>query len=221
MALTKFNFNSFDLTTAASKGLAFNSSANGFETAAGGSMTLIKTLTISSDTNVDFVNGSNDVVLDNTYRTYIFKFINIHPSSQGDILRVNFSDDTSSHSYDLTKTTTMFYARHDEDGSDGQLTYSSGTDTAQGTGNQDLVVNINANNDSSASGELMLFNPSSTTFTKHFMSTVDSDGESDRCFTSYVSGYVNTTAAVTAVRFTFGGSNIDSGTIKLYGIKDS
>ena len=32
MALTKFNFNSFDVTTAASKGLGFNSSANGFST---------------------------------------------------------------------------------------------------------------------------------------------------------------------------------------------
>jgi len=161
------------------------------------------------------------VVLDSTYPIYIFKFINIHPSSQGDIFKVNFSDDTSSHSYDLTKTTTFFMARHDEDGTDGKIQYQTSSDRAQSTGDQELVVNINANNDSSASGQLMLFNPSSTTFTKHFMSTANSDGESDRCFTSYVSGYVNTTAAVTAVRFTFGGSNIDSGTIKLYGIKDS
>ena len=58
MALTKFNFNSFDITSAANKGLAFNSSANGFETAAEGSMTLIKTLTASSSANLSFVDGS-------------------------------------------------------------------------------------------------------------------------------------------------------------------
>ena len=71
MALTKFNFNSFDVTTAASKGLAFNSSANGFETSSAGSMVLIKTLTASSDANIDFINGSSGVVFDNTYPIYI------------------------------------------------------------------------------------------------------------------------------------------------------
>ena len=181
-----------------------------------GAMELIKTTTISSDANVDFVNGSSDVVLDSTYRTYVFKLINIHPSSQGDILKVNFSDDTSSHSYDLTKNTTNFRARHDEDGSDGGIAYASDVNNA--TSDQEIVVNMNANNDSSCSGIFMLFSPSNTTFAKHFISKMNSDGESDRCFSSYTAGYVNTTAAVTAVRFTSGGSNIDSGTIKLYGI---
>ncbi len=41
MALTKFNFNSFDLTTSAGTGLGFNASANGFATATGGSEVLI------------------------------------------------------------------------------------------------------------------------------------------------------------------------------------
>ena len=80
MALSKFNFNSFDVTTAASAGLGFNASANGFSTINPGAMTLIKTLTASSSSTVSFVHGSSDVVLDSTYPVYLFKFINMHPS---------------------------------------------------------------------------------------------------------------------------------------------
>ena len=184
-----------------------------------GSMTLIKTLTASSVATISFVNGSASVVLDGTYKEYLFKFTDVHPATQGSILKVNFSDDTSSHAYNLTKTTTQFYSRHDEDGTDGSLVYNTSADIAQATGDQEIVLNTNNNNDSSACGELTLFNPADTTFVKHFISTSNSDGESSRCFTTYVSGYVNTTAAVTAVQFTYGGANIDAGTFKLYGIK--
>ena len=87
----------------------------------GGSMVFIKKLTASSSANIDFVNGTSDVVLDNTYKEYLFTFKDIHPAVAGSIFRVNFSDDTSSHSYDLTKTTSMFRTRLDEDDS-GLLT---------------------------------------------------------------------------------------------------
>ena len=181
-----------------------------------GEMRFIKKQTISSSATVDFVNGSSDVVLDNTYKEYFFTLNNIHPSSQGDILKVNFSDDTSSHSYDLSKTTTNFRARLDEDNSDAGIAVAS--NLGNSTSDAEIVVNINADSDSSCSGYLHLFNPSDTTFVKHFISRMNSDGESDRCFSSHTAGYINTTAAVTAVRFTFGGSNIDAGDICLYGI---
>ena len=187
----------------------------------GGALTLIKSQTAdASSGTVAFVNGSSDVVLDSTYPIYLFKFINIHPNNDGDILRVNFSDDTSSHSYDLAKTTTAFNARHDEDGSDGGIAYSTGTDLAQGTGNKDLTVGVNNANEASCSGEMYLFSPSSTTFVKHFLATTNTD-YGGRCYTRHSSGYLNTTAAVTAVQLTFTGGNIDAGTFKLYGIKDS
>ena len=186
-----------------------------------GSMVHIKTLTASADATISFVDGTADVVLDSTYPIYKIEFINIHPATAGSILKVNFSDDTSSHSYDLTKTTTSFYARLDEDDSDAQVTYNTNNDLAQSTADQEIILNTDNNNDSSCSGELTLFNPSSTTFVKHFLARGNSDGEGSKCFTTYVAGYVNTTAAVTAVRFTFGGANIDAGTFKLYGIKDS
>ena len=96
--------------------------------------------------------------------------------------------------------------------------FGTGQNLGNGTGDQEIVVNINADNDSSCSGYLHLFNPSDTTFVKHFISRMNSAGESHRSFGSHTAGYINTAAAVTAVRFTFGGSNIDAGDICLYGI---
>ena len=222
MALTKFNYNSFDLTTAASKGLAFNSSANGFETAAEGSMTLIKTLTASSSSTLSFVDGSSDVVLDNTYPVYLFKFINIHPATNEVHLELNFSTDSGSN-YNVTKTTTVFTAAHYENGSQATLRYGTSPDLAQSTSNQrvnneDFVGN---ENDESITGELYLFNPSSTTFVKHFMIRTIMNSDQSLSADNFVAGYCNTTSAVDGVRFDFSSGNIDSGTIKLYGIKDS
>ena len=126
MALTKYNFNSFDVTSAASKALGFNSSANGFATISPGSMVLIKTLSISSGSStVSLVNGSDDVVLDSTYPIYLLKLINIHSSNNDVLFKVNFRDGGSS--YDATKTTTLFQAEHDEsDSSNRNLTVEMG-----------------------------------------------------------------------------------------------
>ena len=221
MALTKFNFNSFDLTTAASKGLAFNSSANGFETATEGSVVLIKTLTASSSGTLTFVHGSSDVVLDNTYPVYLFKFINIHPGTDDANFQFDTSNDTGS-SYNTTKTTSSFRAKNAEDDSNEGLAYRSNADLAQGATYQTIAENLDVDNDSNGCGELYLFNPSSTTFVKHFMCRFTNYNNSEAGNQDqFTAGYVNITSAVDAVLFRFHTGNIDSGTIKLYGIKDS
>ena len=136
------------------------------------------------------------MVLDSTYPIYLFKYINVHPSVNGTTLQFNGSDDTSSHSYDITKTTSYFQTYHNEGGSDTTLGYVTGNDLAQSTGFQ-ILHQIGSDNDQAGCGELWLFSPSSTT------------------------GYFNTTAAITAIQFKTASGNIDAGTIKLYGIKDS
>ena len=224
MALTKFNFNSFDVTSAASKGLGFNASANGFSTIEPGAMTLIKTLTASSDSTLSFVHGSSDVVLDSTYPVYLFKFINVHPSStdvNGESFKFNFSVDSGSN-YNVSKTSTHFYAIHTEADSTA-FGYYAGGDLANGTGDQILTAELGGGNDESVSGELYLFNPSSTTFVKNFISRVSEYRASDGVANNYVSGYGNTTSAINAVQFSMirSGETIQSGTFKLYGIKDS
>ena len=219
MALTKFNFNSFDLTTAASKGLAFNSSANGFETSSAGSMTLIKTLTASSSANLSFVHGSSDVVLDSTYPVYLFKLINIHPASSSK-MNVFFRDGGSD--FDATVTSANFSSYHAEDDSATSLYNESDSDVAQGS-TVPLIRNLGGDQaDSSGVVIMYLFNPSSTTFVKHFI-TIDSYvyGSSYGAFSDRKAGYVNTTTAIDGVKFQMASGNIDAGTIKLYGVKDS
>ena len=208
MALTKFNFNSFDLTTAASKGLAFNSSANGFETSSAGSMTLIKTITASNDANVDFDHGSSDVV------------INIHPVTNSVELQFQ-ANGAGETGFNETITSTVFRAYHDEAGSGQALEYYAGNDQAQGTGYQSLTDDVGNGNDESLAGELYLFNPSSTTFVKHFMCRTIDYNANDHALTWYTAGYFNTTTAIDQIVFKFESGNIDSGTFKLYGIKDS
>jgi len=184
-----------------------------------GAMILIKTLTASSSGTLSFVDGASDVVLDNTYPIYKFVFTNIHPQTDSQHFNVNFRDGGSS--YDATKTTTYFEAEHQEDDGGTGLNYVTASDVAQGTGVQQVAPNVGSDADQSCSGELWLFSPSSTTFVKHFMmrtSTVRSD---NIAFDTYAAGYCNVTAAIDGVQFSFASGNIDAGTIKLYGIKDS
>ena len=185
------------------------------------SLTLIKTLTASSDSTLSFVNGSSDVVLDSTYPIYLFKFINIHAQTNAKSLMVNFSDDTSSHSYNLTKTTTLFYAYHTESGSSSALSYITTEDLAQSTAAAEVIREIGNSNDDSGSGEMYLFNPSSTTFVKHFITRTEYTHASDRAYSMFTAGYFNTTSAIDEIQFKMSSGNIDAGTIKLYGIKDS
>ena len=207
MALVKYNNNSLSSVT----------SAAGFPA---GAMTLIKTLTASSSSTLSFVDGSSDVVLDSTYPIYVFKFINIHPSANSEDFTFNMSADTGSN-YNVTKTTTFFDARHGEDGSDAVLAYSANRDLASSTNFQMLAREIGNGNDETTSGTLHLFNPSSTTFVKHFISNFNSYYSENYTMNHYVAGYGNTTSAVDSIQFKMSSGNIDAGTIKLYGIKDS
>ena len=183
-----------------------------------GSMTLIKEQTASSSATISFVHGTSDVVLDSTYPIYLFKFINIHPSAASEFF-FNLSTDGGSN-YNVTKTTTAFTAGHNEADSDAYVVYNTSRDLAQGTGFQQLTANIGDGADECGSGYLHLFNPSSTTFVKHFISRTNYYEQSDYSNEHYIAGYGNTTSAIDAVQFKFGSGNIDSGTIKLYGIKN-
>ncbi|BAQ88550.1 hypothetical protein [uncultured Mediterranean phage uvMED] len=205
MALVKYNDNSISAVTSTAL--------------AEGSLVPIKTLNASSSSTLSFVHGSSDVVLDSTYPIYMFKFINIHPSYNGADLKVGFRDGGTD--YDATKTTTYFSAYHNEAGNDSGLAYDTGEDLAQLTNFQNICKSIGNGNDENGNGFLYLFNPSSTTFVKHFMSNAVSNEASDYILNIYTAGYCNVTSAIDGVQFSMNTGTIDSGTIKLYGIKDS
>ena len=181
-----------------------------------GSMVFIKKLTASSSATLSFVHGSSDVVLDNTYKEYLFTFNSIHAGTDDTGLTVGFRD--GSTDYDATKTTSFFRATHGEDGSSGAVAYVTGADIAQGTGFQRLDNDFGADNDQSMSGYMHLFNPSSTTFVKHFISRTSTSRPANRVNDIFMSGYCNTTTAIDAVQFKMNSGNIDAGDICLYGI---
>jgi len=207
MALVKYNNNSISNVTA-------------LASLPSGAMTLIKTLTASSSSTLSFVHGSSDVVLDSTYPIYLFKFINIHPASDEATFQFNFSADTGSN-YNVTKITTAFEARHEEDDDPAALGYDTGQDLAQSTSFKNIYAFLGADADQSVSGLMHLFNPSSTTFVKHFLIRNSGIQGNDRMRDNHYAGYANTTSAIDAVQFKMASGNIDAGTIKLYGIKDS
>ena len=183
--------------------------------AAKGSLTLIKTLTASSSATLSFVDGASSVVLDSTYKEYIFRFYNIHPQTDNQAFQVNFRD--GSTAYDATKTTTFFEAVHSES-DDSELAYIAANDVAQGTGVHTLTRGTGNDNDEASSVYLRLFNPSSTTFVKHFMAVIADSNNNGQISQEFSAGYCNVTAAIDGVQFSFASGNIDAGTIKLYGV---
>ena len=188
------------------------------DTADQGAIKLIKSIDASSDSTISFVDGTSSVVLDNTYRTYIFKFINIHPSD--DIRKLLFQGNAAGGSgYNETITSASFYAYHDEADSEAAVSYYSGGHQAQGTSFQRLVAGSCGNdNDQHTTGELWLFNPSSTTFATHFLARTTLNQDNDGFNDFYVSGYFNTTSAIDEIQFKMDSNDIDTGTFKLYGI---
>jgi hypothetical protein len=184
-----------------------------------GSMVLIKTVTASNAATVSFVHGSSSVVLDSTYPIYKFEFINMHPITTNRIFSVGFRD--GSTDYDATKTTTSFRSIHTENNNTASVAYTANDDIAQGTGFQSLANGVGAGNDESLSGEMYIFNPSSTTFVKHFIATVNFYEDANMSVQHFTSGYCNLTGYLDGVQFKMSSGNIDSGIFKLYGIKDS
>ena len=180
----------------------------------GGSLVLISTQTASSSATIDFTSG-----IDSTYKEYIFKFINIHPAS--DNVDFSWQTDTGTNTnYNQTITSTAFRTAHSEDDSSiaAGPGYRTGDDQAQGTSFNYLGYDTGADDDQNICGQLHLFDPSSTTFVKHFIAIMQNTVQDDVSQQHNSAGYVNTTTALTRVRFKFLSGNIESGTIKLYGV---
>ena len=192
-----------------------NSSVTGITVLANASdgITLISSQTASNSASLSFTTG-----LDSTYKAYKFVFSNIHPASDTQYFRFQGSTDSGSN-YGVTLTSTVFRNRHKEDGNNGEVTYESGDDLAQSTSFQTLGLYTGGDADQSSSGTLMLFNPSSTTYVKHFISDVNVAAFDDSTINYKCAGYFNTTSAINALRFKMDSGNIESGTIYLYGIK--
>jgi hypothetical protein len=176
-----------------------------------GNMVLLSTQTASNSASISFTTGINS-----TYKEYQFYFIDIHPRTDNTEFQFNGSTDSGSN-YNVTKTTTFFRAIHAESGTDSGFGYAGGSDLAQSTGFQTLATEVSNGADESCAGTLQLFNPSSTTYVKHFIGNFGVYGEGNYQQNNFSAGYANTTSAINAMQFKFSSGNFD-GTILMYGI---
>jgi len=177
-----------------------------------GSLILISEQTASSSDTISFTSG-----IDSTYDKYVFKFIDIHPSN--DTVEFQFQGDTGTNTnYNQTITSSYFRTFHNESDTATGLAYQASSDQAQGTGYQDLSDDVGSGNDESMVGSLFLYNPSSTTFVKHFIATTTDYNSNDHILSQHIAGYFNTTSPITRISFRFESGNIDSGIIKMYGV---
>ena len=179
-----------------------------------GSLTHIATQTASSSASLSFTSG-----IDSTYKEYIFYFVNMHPANNSVHFEFNGSTDSGSN-YNVTKTTSFFNAFHYENGSATGLRYNTGYDHAQSTSYQRFNAEdfMGDDADQSLVSILHLFNPSSTTFVKHFTATSQFSSDQSVSINTFFAGYFNTTSAIDAVQFRMSSGNIDSGQILLFGL---
>jgi len=213
MALSKLNFNSLNLTPVAGKGIGFDSGADDLEASfSGAAMTFISKSTASSSSTISFTSG-----IDSTYKEYVFIFNNIHVSNDDEAFAFQ-GNAAGGADFNETITSSYFRSVHGEDGNNGALAYQTNADQGQGTAFQALLANIGNDNDQSGSGYLHLFNPSSTTFVKHFIARGNYSSADNKSYNTYVAGYFNTTSAIDEIQFKMTGGTIDAGTITLYGI---
>ena len=177
-----------------------------------GDLVLLSTQTASSSSSISFTSN-----IDSTYDSYIFKFYNIHPATNDVTFQFNGSTDGGSN-YNVTKTTSFWVARHRESDSATNLDYVDNRDLAQSTDFQTLNYDVGNLSDEDVSGTLQIFKPSDTSFIKHFVCRAIGNGQAEDCHDSYTAGYFNTSSALNAFRFQMSSGNIDSGTIKMYGV---
>ena len=177
-----------------------------------GSLFLLSTFTSDgSDATASFTSS-----IDSTYKEYLFIFTNIHPESND--ITFQFQVNASGGSgYNETITSTSFFSYHREDDVSG-LSYSTGGDQAQGTSFQNISDSIGNANDEAVSGWLRLFDPSNTTFVKHFMSCAIANMHSEGAYQPFRGGYINTTSAIDEVQFKFSSGEIQGGKIQMFGV---
>ena len=197
-------------------GAITNASVTGITVLANASdgITLISSQTASASASLSFTG------LSSTYKAYKFVFTNIRPATENASFGFQGSTDNGSN-YGVTITSSAFRAYQREDAVDPGLGYVTASDLAQSTSLQRIADEVNGDADQGVSGSMQVFNPASTTYVKHFISTTNFAHLGVQPYTEnpYIAGYMNTTTAINAIRFNFTSGNITAGKISLYGIK--
>ena len=175
-------------------------------------LTLISTSTASASATLDITSG-----IDSTYSVYEFHFVNMHPATNQVDFTVQFNASGGS-GFNETMTTTTFQSQHGEGDGGAPVGYYAAYDQAQGTAYQALNYESGYDADQSVSGILTLYDPSDTTFVKHFQARTQTAQGDDFSVDWHTAGYINTTSAIDEISFKFDSGNIDAGVIKMFGV---
>ena len=173
---------------------------------------LLSSQTASADSAVTF----NSSLITSTYKIYHFRFYNINPVTNNRMFQFAASTDNGS-SYGVTKTSGGFYCYHGESDGTPVLTFNTDLNNPSDTNAQPIAHSLGSAADESGSGEMYLFNPSSTTYAKHYISRCHSYGASEQERDTFIGGYLNTTTAINNIKFEMASGDMD-GTVKLWGI---
>ena len=174
--------------------------------------TLISTTTASGASALNITSG-----IDGTYDEYMLVLVDLYMTADAGSMGFNGSIDGGSN-YDVAKTTTSFYASHNENDAETQFGYSAGKDVADGAGVHKLYDGMGDDADDSASGIIHLFSPANTTYVKHFYGRVQVSNYTPRANEHFSAGYFDTTSAINALTFV-PSSETMTGSVQLYGIK--
>ena len=174
--------------------------------------TLISTNTATGDSSLNITAG-----IDGTYDEYMFLMVDMQISVASQEFQFNVSSDGGSN-YNVTKTTTRFFAHHKEDDSGTPaVVIETVGDQAQATANHYLTYSQGAAADESASGILTLYTPSNTTYAKHFTARMQVSTYFDQAQEHFSAGYFNTTSAINAISFVPASGTLN-GVIQMFGI---
>ena len=168
---------------------------------------------ITSDT------GQSDFDIPEGYGSVEWHLYNVHPVSDNVNLefQVNATDDAGG-GFDQSQITSTFTAAYlNESGIGGYYIYETGFDQANGTSYQHIGSYVGYENDESCSGVLTLYDPSSTTYVKHFTVRINVITQNGYTRDVVAGGYINDTTAISEMSFKFSSDNIGSGTIRMYG----
>ena len=172
----------------------------------------------SAVSEIDFLDGTDDVVMDSTFDIYEWRFVNIHAATNSTFFGFQFNAAGGS-GFNETLTTSHFKAEHNEAGGGAAVNYTTSHDLAQATSFQKLGYDLENEADDNLSGVLTLYDASSTTYSKNFIANITYNHHSSKYTQSvWITGYVNTTSAIDEIRFAMDSGNIDYGIIHMYGV---
>ena len=181
-------------------------------------LAFLSSQTASTSSSIDFTSG-----IDGTYNEYLFVFVNIHLATLNAELQFQVNATDGADFNDSPITSTFFGAYNDESGGTPAVAYHGGHDIANAADTfQNLTYNQGAASgfdDSSMSGILTLYDPSSTTYVKHFTARTNGMMSNPTSVDNFAAGYINDYQyAIDEIKFQSSSGNIDAGVIKMFGV---